>query len=326
MKYYYYRNHFGGGLCNQFLFLMDHLIAIHRTREPSIVFLNSFKDDFHSNDMCSPFSNIIDIHWLNTVVFPNIYIIDLYSVSSDVTFGWVVHGVKHQLDTNLLLPLIKDNQAIYDVYPTLVDPAYTTVKPFWIAVESKQIYTEFNELCGRILDIQFSNQNGKGIFILHDDEFRHLFRYIPFMTKPRICGMSLWNYNERNVIHIRNEEDSIGVWGLEKNIPVDIYESTLNNKYINTIQDCISKDSINIILTARKEHNPVIEWMTTNGYQIYIPFHIGYQHQREQLAIRDLQIATEFGNHIFIGYDKSSFSLLLQLRFKGQSILIHYEE
>ena len=322
MRYYFYKNHFGGGFTNQFVFLMDHLIAIHRTKEPSIVFLNCFKDDYHSHDMSSPFSNIIDIHWLNTVVFPNIYIIDLYSISSDVTFGWLVHGIKQQLDSQLLLPLIKDHKTIYEINTTLIDPAYTHVKPFWISIQSKQIYTEFNELCGRILDVEISNQNGKGIFIMNDPEFNHVFRYIPFKTRPCIYGMSLWNYNQRNVIHLRNEEDSISVWGEQNGICADIYENDLNSKYIDAIKTHLLKDSINIILTARKNDNPVIQWMNTNGYQIYLPFHMGYQHQREQMAVRDLQIATEFGNHLFIGYQKSSFSLLLGLRFKGFSVMI----
>jgi hypothetical protein len=322
MRYYFYKNHWGGGFTNQFAFLMDHLVAIHRTKEPSIVFLDCFKDDYHSEEMISAFSDMIDIEWLNTVIFPNIYIIDLYKVSTDVRFGWIVDGVKHQLDIGFLLPLIKENKTMYEINTTLVDPAYTRVKPFWITIESKQIYTEFNELCGRILDIPISNQNGKGIFIMNDHEFQNLFRYIPFIPKPRVCGISLWDYNQRNVIHLRNEEDSISVWGEQHGIEANIYEEDLNDKYISMVKEYVSKDSINVVLTARKHDNPVIQWLLKNGYQIFLPFHVNVQGKREQMAIRDLQIATEFGNSLFIGYKKSSFSLLLSLRFKGQSIMI----
>lgn len=322
MKYYFYKNHFGGGFTNQFVFLMDHLIAIHRQNEPSIVFLDCFKDDYLSNDMKSPFSNIIDINWLNTVVFPNMYIIDLYSISSDVQFGWIVDNIKVNLNRNLLLPLIKDQTQIYEIDKNFKDPSYTNVKPFWIFIESKQIYTTFNELCGRILDISISNQNGQGIFIMNDPQFQFVFQYMPLLTKFNICGFSLWDYQERNVIHLRNEEDCLEVWGEQNGIQVDVFENDINTKYRDYISRHISKESVNIILTARKVNNPVIDWMNEQGYNIYIPFHLGYQHQREQLAVRDLQIATEFGNHVFIGFQKSSFSLLIGLRFKGKTIFI----
>lgn len=322
MKYYFYKNFWGGGFTNQFVFLMDHLIAIHRQKEPSIVFLDCFKDDYHSEEMISPFSDMIDIDWLNTVIFPNIYIIDLYKIPKDVRFGWVVNGIQHQLDVDFLLPLIKENKTIYEINTTLIDPAYTCIKPFWITIESKQIYTELHELCGRILNISISNQNGKGIFIMNDNEFQNLFRYIPFIPKATVRGISLWDYTKINVIHVRNEEDSINVWGEQNGIDAHIYEEELNNKYISMITEYISKDSINIVLTARKHDNPVIKWLFENDYQIFLPFHVNVQGKREQMAIRDLQISTEFGNSVFIGYKKSSFSLLLSLRFKGNSIMI----
>ena len=320
MIFYYYKNTWGGGFTNQFVFLIDHLIAMERkhTKEFCIVFLDVFKNHYTDNENLSSFSEIIDISWLNNVVFKNIFIIDLYKIQTELRFGWIVNNDYIELNPEYLLHLVKYNKSIFEIEPITNDPSYRNKKPFWLSIPSKKIYyQQWEELCGRLMNITVSNMNGKGIDIMYDNDYKHIFRYMSFIPSIHLYNTpSFLNYQYRNVIHIRNEDDALTVWNEN--------DDMITKKYIKKIKEIIlpTNDTINIILTARKYNNPIIEWMKQNNYIIYIPFYYNLEKQRERMAILDLQMSTQFGNNIFIGFKKSSFSQLLSIRFTGISELL----
>lgn len=308
MHYFFYKNRFGGGFSNQIIFLIDHLQSIHLNYDQSIIFVDHLINDDYVQDSGSPMSSIIDLDWLNNFFFKNIIIIDIYSLPNDLQFSFSYNDNHIMLDSQLLIAMIKYNQCIYELLPNLTDPCVGKQKQFNIYIPSKGIDMSFIELCGLLRGISISNEKGKGIYIMNNKDIIPIFNYIPFKLSIKPYP-SIFQYINRNVVHLRNETDAIRFWGNSK----DNYENELNEKYIHFITTYIHKtDDITIILTFQKENNPVIEWMKKNEYNIYL--HTVNETQRERCAAYELSLATEFCNNVLIGYQQSSFSKWLKIR------------
>jgi len=102
-----------------------------------------------------------------------------------------------------------------------------------------------------------------------------------------------------NVIHLRNEDDAIQHWSTLNRLDPIIFHDKVNDIYKKHIQSHVNKDKLTIILTSKKENNPVIEWMKEEGYTMDFFIHpekIG----REISAIYDMILAS-YCQDVFIG-------------------------
>jgi len=109
---------------------------------------------------------------------------------------------------------------------------------------------------------------------------------------------SLNSLDNINVIHLRNEDDMIIHFSTFFNKSHESVKCSINNMYINSIKETISKSDTTIILTYSLD-NPVLDFLNDNNYKYYINKKdpaIG----REINAAIDL-CASKICNKLFIG-------------------------
>ena len=123
-----------------------------------------------------------------------------------------------------------------------------------------------------------------------------------------------------NILHVRNEPDAISHWSKLNNMSETEFKALYDAKYIDFVENNISKKDINIVLTSDIHHNTVIDELTREGYKVYARSkieHIG----REMNAVIDLII----GSHctgLFLGninpsnMQGSTFSYVLYNKLK----------
>jgi hypothetical protein len=124
------------------------------------------------------------------------------------------------------------------------------------------------------------------------------------------------NYQHINVLHLRNGDDAVDFWSRINRMNFDEFKITLENKYINLIQNYLSNDPnhITIILSALPNGN-VIDYLKNNNYN-YIFLDKNIFKERELNAILDI-IMCKMCNHVLIcNYNPqllvgSTFSYLL---------------
>lgn len=102
-----------------------------------------------------------------------------------------------------------------------------------------------------------------------------------------------------HVIHLRNEIDAISHWSELNKMDPSLFQDKLNSIYIKNIETYIDKKKSTFVLTSRKEHNPIIEWMKQEGYNLCVcpSPHVT---RREVSAIYDMIIAS-YCRDVFIG-------------------------
>lgn len=128
--------------------------------------------------------------------------------------------------------------------------------------------------------------------LVYQDIYNVLLRDIKF--HPSLYAMadqtlSSWSLKSGvNLIHIRNDDDAIEFWSKINGMSPTEFESTLNKKYIATIDQYFNKDDDVIVLTATP-NNPVCEYLSVNGYAYHVSTKI--PGQREIDAIVDLIIS-----------------------------------
>lgn len=128
-----------------------------------------------------------------------------------------------------------------------------------------------------------------------------------------------------NVFHLRLEDDAIQAWGKEVGMSdLRQYKKILENKYINIINQLVTKDSLTVFLASDYD-NDVIKYMRENGYTYLTTPKL--EKARDVSAIVDMHIGAVCSG-ICVGVWESSYSYTLFDRVKDKSkvkfIILYY--
>jgi hypothetical protein len=188
-------------------------------------------------------------------------------------------------------------------------------------------YGEFNGFLHKDIDINLNNVNFNFVsnWNLPDlpqfsnmttDIYRHIFfnDILVNASNNFINSIGVNGQRNVNVIHLRLEDDAKQFWGKSN----DGYDLILSDKYIELIQNHISKDDITIILTY-KPNNYVTDYLRNNNYN----YHVCEKHMnnnREWNAIIDY-LNSKHCNNVFIANIGSTFSCLIGKIMNPKGIL-----
>ncbi len=313
---YFYEDIRPSGFTNQITFLLDYLARLkEKVQERTVVvFLHYFFNDYQDSGMVTPISHILDLEWMHHTLFPNIIFVDLHDLPSDFTVSWShVEGERIGMDKTRLAFLIKH----VNVANALGLPQSDSDNYLYITCPSKDIPELPIPYVNNVLRLTRGLFHGIGMNMIHDESYRTFFQHVRFsysFSLEETEETCLLTYHERNVIHLRLEQDAIHEWfdGNKFSTKED-YSHDLINKYTNKIKEMISKDSISILVTSKHQDNPVMEWMRAHGYPFFIR---PYNHAigREKNALEDMILACTYGNNLLLGYARSTFSQWLHLR------------
>jgi hypothetical protein len=290
---------YGTGLFNQLYSLVNSMIIAAETTEThTIVIVESFLTDIHSNNFCDS-AEILHYDQMNEFLRPyNISIINKAKVKiniSTVYFGLyekritnITDIVKTKFfhDNQLIIPRGTDfniycedpcrgeRKLIYVNY-TLNGHEFSSVFDEGVVREIRSAHLDFKDYThvsrNYYSDVWYSFI-GIGKFPQHRTLCNTFLKNIVF--QPRFYELAQRFIDEipspkRNIMHIRNEIDAIDFWGTINRMSPEEYRERLENKYIALIQKYLSKNSVTVLLTANT-NSKVIDFMRENGYPYVI--------------------------------------------------------
>lgn len=108
-----------------------------------------------------------------------------------------------------------------------------------------------------------------------------------------------------HLLHLRNERDAIKWWSKQNGMSENIFEQSLNKKFIQCVKIFIPKTEKLIVITGRVVNNPVLVELSQDGYNILQC--LKTYEEREMSALEDLSFAERHArNGIFIGCKRGS--------------------
>jgi hypothetical protein len=302
----------GAGFTNQIFALITSIINAYKKREKVIV-VDNFLNDIHKTAYTS-ISNIININKINIFLKENydIVIIDKDNIQFEII------SIKYGSDESNYIDLTEfiknkyfhNNKLFIDKNCSFNDmkgdPCQGTVKKIIMKYKINEYYIEkiYDENLTSNIEINF---DGPYIFTLgwidsfNDNMFDKILKNITynndFILKSEVIMNGINKDKKINIIHLRLENDGIVHWSIQNNIPQDIFKAYLEKKYINLIENYVSKTDENIILSSSLS-NGVIDFL--NKYNYNYKFVDKFYYDREKNAIVDL-LVSENCNNVFIG-------------------------
>ena len=328
MEIYFYEDIHPKGLTNQILFLIDYLICLYNNvkskgNDKVIVILHYFFDDFENHSLLTPISNVINLENLSKKYFPQFIFLDLNALPQDMQIEWVSGDLISKIHLKDFFFFVKVMEPTkYVSSPLLVKD--TSVCIVRIKCPSKNIdHCEMKYENG-MLTIDRVQYYSVGLDIFYDTSLQSIFKDIQFLNSTvDSFHDELCKYDTRHVIHLRLEEDSINAWWSSSNAfdSKDHYIDNIITRYLQKMEELLIPDerSLCILLSSPSSHNQKIsDWLEKRAYHTFQrPYDLS--RGREYNAIQDLSLATQFGNGVFIGHSRSTFSKWIQYRMNAIS-------
>ena len=299
------------GITNQIGYVIDHVFALRNLilHEKNYLFLDTFfLDPTHR----APFSDMIDIAWIDSQhFFPYIRIIDIMDPRYPLLLRW------KEDQEDFLLEGQEAKKWLLERFRGHAIKEGISMIELEVPGRVEEIITLYVDDYKRSFqDIEYRKAIGVGMIgILQHGDFRSMWRDVPFCTTIPLPDLEKDLTGRVNIVHLRNESDIV-LWNDNKDEGFIDHES---EKYKKIISEHLTKEDTTIILTGRREENPVIEWMRQEGYQVILPR--AYTPHLQLNAALDIQLAQKYGNHILITSHFSSFSIWLTLRLTMKKIL-----
>lgn len=332
MTVFFYEDIAPKGMTNQITFLIDYLICImnmmkeKNSDERVIIFLHYFFNDYTNHDLVSPISNILDLDFLSNTFFKNFILFDLNKLPDDFYLQWIDGNCIEYLSSKDLFWFLKTFHPLTHLSKSLKESS-TNECNVRINCQSRDITHVDIPYRNHVLMVDRIQYYSIGMDILREPNTFTLFKNIRFIDESNIDLPHLLEYKKRHVIHLRLENDAVEQWWRDNdNISIcesqDIYVNSYFQKYIELIERFINKDDICILLTSPSTSQAMmVKWFTQSDFTFYQkPYNpsIG----RERNAILDLCIATKYGNGMFIGHSRSTFSQWISIRMTCENSLL----
>jgi len=309
----------GSGLTNQLFSLISSIMIAYQEKH-KVVIVDHFLNDISKNTY-TPISHIFDIEKINIFLKENydIIILDKYNINFEIiSFQYGTKDNKmditHDIVENCLYENKKKNNIIYinksicftnvhgDPYPHLIKNLFFNYKINGYFIE--EIFDE-NREHNILIDFLNSNYifNLKWIDFLDVTMFENILvnihYYHDFIEKSTFLlkDMNMDLNKKINIIHLRLEDDAINHWSMMNQMTHDDFKNYIEKKYINLIENYISKTDETIILSSSLS-NKVVDFLIENQYSF--KFNQKFFEDREKNAIVDL-LTAKYCNHIFIG-------------------------
>lgn len=308
-----------------------------------VIFLSNFSTDAISDSYCS-IKDILDLEHINTCLKEyNITLIPEEDAEIEITkleYGMIGENI---IDvTDLLKPLCTKNKQILVNYDILLntlcgDPLPNKKKVLYIKykINNYEFEVDVEEFCNKVREIVNINLNvnnaiynskyenvlnknvkekkelTKKIFrtLKFNDSLKE--KIVPFMDSIKT------QYEHISILHLRNSHDAIDFWSGINRMYYDDFQKTLNNKYIHLIETYLNKEPnhVIVILCSNTENNAVIEYLTSNNYNIVFLDKNIYK-ERELNGALDMIICQLCNNLLICNYNPnillgSTFSYVL---------------
>ena len=334
------------GFCNQLYSTIGTCIHAYENRMTTI-YLSQFLKEIGSNDYCNvsdiydlPKTNeflakygltLIDGYDVDLKIISILYGTDMYSL--DITDKFCVVSKKLVIHSDNKLDFhkgdprkhFKDTLGVDLQGPLKVRVNYMVGKTFY----SK----ECKVVDGRLetnLAIEPSNLAYEETKRFNNDGspmFREILRNFVFNSSivakaEKYIDTSIIRYyidskKTINVFHLRLEDDAIQAWGKEVGMnDLREYKKILEDKYINIINQLVTKESLTIFLASDYD-NRVIKHMRENGYTYLTTPKL--EKERDVSAIVDMHIGSVCSG-ICVGVWESSYSYTLFDRVKDKNV------
>ena len=334
------------GFCNQLYSTIGTCIYAYENRMTTI-YLSQFLKEIGTNDYCSvseiydlPKTNeflskygltLIDGYDVDVKIISILYGTDMYSL--DITDKFCVVSKKLVIHSDNKLDFFKgdprkhfkDTLGVDLQGPLKVRVNYMVGKTFY----SK----ECKVVDGRLetnLAIEPSSLAYEETKRFNNDGspmFREILRNFVFNSSivskaEKYIDTSIIRYyidskKTINVFHLRLEDDAIQAWGKEVGMnDLREYKKILEDKYINIINQLVTKESLTIFLASDYD-NRVIKHMRDNGYTYLTTPKL--EKERDVSAIVDMHIGSVCSG-ICVGVWESSYSYTLFDRVKDKNV------
>lgn len=307
--YYLKIGQLGAGLTNQ-LFTFITSILIHSSNVPRAIIIDNFQDDFKSNAIRSPISSIFDMQQMNVFLKNNFNILVFDKNEVEFKIETITYGIRENI-----FDITDEITRQYYKENTLFIPKniiFNHIKGDPKPNVQKQLLIKYS-INGEIFNETFpENLYNDIIFNLSASPYIYQFAWINSINRTNfdyilknICFNSKFmkiipDFKEGkiNVMHLRIEDDAVKHWSNQNKMSPVFFQTYIEDKYIELIQNHLLQTDANIILTY-SENNRVIDYLKNNGYNYYIS-EKNLDAGREVNAISDL-LLSEKCNNIFIG-------------------------
>jgi hypothetical protein len=294
------------GLCNQLYNIANTMVMAATHDGNKVIILDDFLNDnaLHLLGRTSV-PDVLDLDKMNTSLKP--YGITLiYKHNVEMTLEKVEYGLKDvctiDITSSIRNTFYKKNHlyipqwtGINDVIGK--DPCPQMRKQIYVyyslnGVPFMETFHERKLIFNGPVEIKHGNYDGKGESAVmtpdkrwltrinrdHSGELKPLFD--TFLTMFQFCEYyhkecstflnKVMDYSEQtiNVWHVRNESDAIGHWCKANGLSEEAYREKYETCFIQTVRSHISKDCLNIALTADVENNNIIDTLRQDGYSI----------------------------------------------------------
>jgi hypothetical protein len=301
----------GAGFTNQIFSMITSIIIAHRNNH-KVVVIDYFLNDF-LKEKYTPISEIFDISEINKFLKRNynIIIVDKYNIDIQIRITYGTEKSNIDLTDYVIENFCKDNVLCINKDIVLNDikgdPCIGIKKQLFLNYKINEYLVEeiYEENLTDDISIDILNSDYIHDFAWIDSFDKVMFENIltnisyhsDFTNKSEDILKKINIDNKINVIHLRLEEDAINYWSKMNNLNQEMFQSYIENKYIDLIEKYVSKTDQNIIVSSSLK-NKVIDFLIENNYQCI--FNDKYFEDREKNAIVDL-LVSNYCNHIFIG-------------------------
>ena len=322
MRVCFYEDITPRGLTNQIIFLVDYLrtlLNVHGNESTTfIVILPYFFNDLNNHQLLTPMSEILLFESLSNM-FPQITFIDLHKLPEDFIIEWGAENTWHRIQHQHFIHFIRHYHPL-----SIIGIPYSEGSGIRISCQSHGFHDIQIDYRNNMLDIDRTRYYFIGMEQILTEDTRRLLRNLQFsypiynpLFLERPDRIPPKGYTKYHVVHLRMEDDAIQAWSENdenRSSSEQEYRSNVESAYLSSIFENIfpTEHHIIIILTANRDEK-FLQQIINRGHHVWLrPYNdeIG----RECNAIEDLEIATKYGNGIFVGHPRSTFSHMISIR------------
>lgn len=322
------------GCTNQVFLMINALIALDAENVPSIVFLNRFYAKFDDPSSGIPWSDILDLAFVNQCL-KNVMVIDAWNLPDCTSLSWgksedssFQHHIienEQSLPLEIFSKLLFDDASVLNATgnpSTFVDPYPMCEKTFYLKMPTVLKCIVMPEYQYH-MKVKRLVKPGDGLEIKDNSLAERLLENVQFSIDISMHHKlhTTLHHTDRpiSIVHLRNERsDAIEWWANQNQLSTTKFENLLTTKYVNMIKQHIPSTHYLVILTTRTLDNPVLSKLETLGYDYIMKDRCDYG-KREVMAVHDLAIASTYGNGILIcPAQASTFSRWLMIRLKNK--------